>query len=76
MLIFPAFILQLSSKNIDTLIQKLSENEIQNAVRKLKFLPFFVLLCTPKNGYVVVSYNFVLKWQDGLKNYTDIDCIN
>lgn len=37
-LMFPVSLLQLNSKNIDTLMQKLSENETQNTVSKLKFL--------------------------------------
>lgn len=35
---FPASALQLNSKNIDSLMQKLSENETQNTVSNLTFL--------------------------------------
>jgi len=57
-LIFPVSVLQLNSKNLDTLMQKLSENETQNTVSKLKFLSLFVLCCTSENDYAVASDRF------------------
>lgn len=62
---FPASVLQLNSKNIDNLMQKLCENETRNTVSKLKLLSLFVLCCTSENGYVMASYNFKWQWQGG-----------
>lgn len=63
-LMFPVSLLQLNSKNIATLMQKLSENETQNTVSKLKFVTF-VLCCASENGYILGSYNLRWQWQSG-----------